>query len=520
MEFDTVIVGSGAAGIAAALELEHSGTAIIDVGNIASSPFHPETLSDAKRSGELEELLGSNWEMLANLDSPKIHSKLRASQMRYVHSGVPFSVTDESKSIVNSGRGSYARGGFANAWGAQVYRYTQSDLDALGDWPVMASELEPYYNRLEAHMGVSGLVDDLSSFFGGAEKLLAPSPIIPSASRLLSLYQRKKDKVNKSGLLLGRPRLAVLTEDYAGYSAYNFGETEFFNTGHNSIYTPQRTLDELISRGKIKYLPRIRLDGYLEKNGHVELLTSNVDSGENVRIKTNRLLLACGALQTARLVMLNNRALDASLSVLEHPPTLLPVIMPSSIASELPVISYPIQLAGCFDHAGEKQMLSIYYAGGMLRSDLLPDLPFSMKENLWLLKNILSGLFVVQIWRPSIPHLKNRLKLDVDNEIRLEYPVSPNNHGIQNLLRSFRKIGLYGHERFAQESPVGWGFHFAGTLPMKETPSEFNTDRLGRLWNCKRVHAIDGSVLPSLPAKNLTLTIMANAARIAASLPK
>jgi len=37
----------------------------------------------------------------------------------------------------------------------------------------------------------------------------------------------------------------------------------------------------------------------------------------------------------------------------------------------------------------------------------------------------------------------------------------------------------------------------------------------GRLWNSKRVRVIDGSVLPSLPAKNHTLTLMANAARIA-----
>jgi len=217
---------------------------------------------------------------------------------------------------------------------------------------------------------------------------------------------------------------------------------------------------------------------------------------------------------------LNNGCVNRSLPVLEHPPALLPVIMPRSLAKPLATKSFPIQLAGCFDYHGEKQMVSVYYAGGMLRSDLLFDFPFSLNDNLWLLNNILPGLFVLQIWRPSLPHPRNRFRLDDAGEIVLEYPIRPSNVGIESLLNAMRVMGVYGHKHFTQESPVGWGFHFAGSLPMSHRPNEFETNEYCQLWNCKRVYVIDGAVLPSLPAKNLTLTIMANAARIAAHLSK
>ena len=63
--------------------------------------------------------------------------------------------------------------------------------------------------------------------------------------------------------------------------------------------------------------------------------------------------------------------------------------------------------------------------------------------------------------------------------------------------------------------PPTWGYHHAGTLPMSLEPGLLQTHTDGRLWKYKRIRVIDGSVLPSLPAKNHSLTLMANSARIA-----
>ena len=52
-------------------------------------------------------------------------------------------------------------------------------------------------------------------------------------------------------------------------------------------------------------------------------------------------------------------------------------------------------------------------------------------------------------------------------------------------------------------------------MPMERVKTkEISTDLLGRPNNLKRIHCIDASILPSIPATTITLTIMANAYRI------
>ena len=62
---------------------------------------------------------------------------------------------------------------------------------------------------------------------------------------------------------------------------------------------------------------------------------------------------------------------------------------------------------------------------------------------------------------------------------------------------------------------AGHSYHSGGTMPMERIKTkEVSTDLLGRPNNLKRIHCIDASILPSIPATTITLTIMANAYRI------
>jgi choline dehydrogenase-like flavoprotein len=63
--------------------------------------------------------------------------------------------------------------------------------------------------------------------------------------------------------------------------------------------------------------------------------------------------------------------------------------------------------------------------------------------------------------------------------------------------------------------PVGSSFHAGGTLPMRATPRALETVRLGRSPGLSRVHVVDASVLPSIPATTMTYSVMANAHPIA-----
>jgi hypothetical protein len=74
--------------------------------------------------------------------------------------------------------------------------------------------------------------------------------------------------------------------------------------------------------------------------------------------------------------------------------------------------------------------------------------------------------------------------------------------------------------------PVGWrlvapgeGNHVGACLPMGGLDGDLSSDFLGRPSGFARVHAIDASVFPSVPATTMLLLSMANADRIAREAP-
>ena len=85
----------------------------------------------------------------------------------------------------------------------------------------------------------------------------------------------------------------------------------------------------------------------------------------------------------------------------------------------------------------------------------------------------------------------------------------------QRLAQAARLTGMVALTPLARLNPLGSSFHCGGTFPMRETPEEGETDVLGRPAGYRRVHLIDASVFPTIPASTITFSVMANAHRIA-----
>jgi choline dehydrogenase-like flavoprotein len=83
------------------------------------------------------------------------------------------------------------------------------------------------------------------------------------------------------------------------------------------------------------------------------------------------------------------------------------------------------------------------------------------------------------------------------------------------LKRNRRNLGASPIRAALRVGPPGSGVHVGGSFPMRVRPSGLESDVLGRPVGFERVHAVDATVFPTVPAAPPTLTIMANALRIA-----
>ena len=90
---------------------------------------------------------------------------------------------------------------------------------------------------------------------------------------------------------------------------------------------------------------------------------------------------------------------------------------------------------------------------------------------------------------------------------------------LHDLVRAMLKVApaldLWPVAPMISVSPAAKSYHFGASFPHGSTRSARTTDRTGRLAAWDRIHLVDASVFSEVPATTFTLTIMANAHRIA-----
>jgi hypothetical protein len=87
---------------------------------------------------------------------------------------------------------------------------------------------------------------------------------------------------------------------------------------------------------------------------------------------------------------------------------------------------------------------------------------------------------------------------------------------VAKLLRASPALDMYPVLPMLRLAAGGKSYHWGGSFPHQaQRNGALSSDRLGRVGPWERVHAVDASVFPTVPAMTFTLTIMANAHRIA-----
>lgn len=514
---NVIIVGSGAAGTFAAYTLRRKGVLVLDVGRAAPASALAENFYALKRDPRgvdlFAELIGAHFESLHNVFHPYLSPKLKAPRMKFITEDAERLSPVDAKNF--DAVMSFAAGGLANAWGAGLYRYTDQDL---ADFPIGAADLEPFYDAITEKIGISGCDDDLSGFFGPARGLQPPLKIDVNGAAFLRRYARRRGKLNRAGFYAGRPRLAVLTRDHDGRHAYRYDALEFFRPNNPAVYTPAFTLNEMIERGEIAYERGVLVERYAETESDVTVRTRDVATGATREFQAKRLILAAGALNTAKIVLRSNGDTTTRLPLLDNAISYVPLLDPWRIGAALePEFFAAAMLNAVYAgplHPAAIQM-TLYGAAGTLRSDFLFDFPLAARGNLAAAKYVTPALLIAQLFYPDRPAPANYLRLAESGRLELAYETKPLGALEARLLALFRRMGYFGSARLCKYLAPGNSFHYAGGLPMKQQPGRYETEISGRLAGTRAVYIADAANFPALPSKNHTFTMMANAMRVA-----
>jgi choline dehydrogenase-like flavoprotein len=515
---DFVVVGSGPSGTFAARQLRGRDVLVLDVGHRGQPGGLTANLYDVRQAppsgvNAFDELIGSRFESLHNVFHSYTSPKLKGPRMRFVTRGAaewsPVASGDVDHVI------SLAAGGMANVWGAGLYPFSDDDL---AGYPIGLAELLPYYDAVVAHVGVSGADDDLSQFFGPARGLQPPVELPAIGRDILARYERRRAGLNREGLYIGRPRLAVLTQSHDGRPAYKYEALEFFRPNDPAVYNPAYTLDAMIRAGEVRYRDGVLVERYVETGDFVTVHARECATGEALTFTGRRLILAAGTLNTSRIVLRSSEDYTSELPLLDTPLTYIPLVDPLRVGGALDKFAYSAAMLSAVykgQHARRTLQVTLYAVLGTLRSDYLFDFPLSIRGNLAAAKYLTPALVIAQVTYPD-EHASIRLRLRDDGALELRGTGASRPDVEPHLLRLFRRIGYFGAVSLCRRLKPGSSYRFAGTLPMTESPaSRYETDRTGLLHGTRAVYVADAATFSPLPAKNHSFTMMANAMRVA-----
>ena len=156
---------------------------------------------------------------------------------------------------------------------------------------------------------------------------------------------------------------------------------------------------------------------------------------------------------------------------------------------------------------------------------IVQKLPLDLRTALRLFGNVHAALGVVNINLHDTRRAGNTVRLDRsagDDSARLvvhyEPPPGENDRiaaAVKEVKRALRDLNCFVPPGMMQVRPMGASVHYAGALPMSRDTSPWTTSVHGQVNDFDNLFIADGTTFPFLPAKNVTFTLMANAARIA-----
>jgi choline dehydrogenase-like flavoprotein len=520
------VIGSGPAGVAAAAALLARG--------------QPVTMLDA--GGELESEIQADVERLAAEPHERWTSadleRLKGARLRYNSEGAPLKLAfssdfpyrdvDELQPVDVVGVDAYrafAAGGLSVLWGASILPFSETDLEG---WPIGLAEMRRHYASAVALTGIAGADDALASVY---PLYATPSelPVSEQARFVMGQAAAHAGALERQRILVGRARLAVSQPSPAGHACIACGMC-LYGCPFGLIYSARSTLRTLTANNAFTYVPDVIVRRVAEQRGRISIEAIARVTRQPKMFEATRVYLAAGAFGSTAILLASMPA-PASVLLRQSDHFLLPLLLRGfrghPAAERLHTLSQVFVeiLAGAVSTHGVHLQLYTY-------SDFYQRMAH---DRLGWLYPLAAPLIVRLIERAAV--MKGYLHSDDSAAIRVTLVARPNGPSLRAeavpsprsraivdavttlITRNGAALGVSPVRLGRRIGLPGSGVHVGGSFPMRQQPREFESDRLGRPTGFERLHVVDATTFPTLPAAPPTLTIMANAIRIASETP-
>jgi len=308
---------------------------------------------------------------------------------------------------------------------------------------------------------------------------------------------------------------------------------EFYSDAGLSAWRPW------IAVQRLQQSPRFRYEGgfvvtHIEESPETAGVRAiDVQGGAPRSFSARRVVLAAGALGTARIVLRSQSAGTGATAtpLLCNPYTYFPCIVPSRLGAPMRKENISLcQLALFHDADGTQRdvaMAFVYTYRALMMFRIIQQVPLDLQSARTLFRYAMPSVVIVGIHHPHRSNPRNSLHLEADaasptgdrmvGHFELD---AAERRAVRARERAYaavlRSLGAIAVKRI--DPGLGSSIHYAGTVPIGASGA-IGMDVSGRLNGRQRVYVADGSGFTYLPAKGLTLSLMANAHRVAAQLP-
>lgn len=516
---EDVVIGSGPAGVSAAWALLGQGRQVVmlDVGEQQAE--ESRRLRDKLAETEPSQWQAADMESYRRTTREQEDDAVRPLGSDFIfRDPVGFFRANEPGPSIGI-RPSFARGGLSNGWGSSILPFRAEDLSG---WPAGAADLGDHYLALARFMPMAGKPDDLAELFPMLPiRENTALPLTRQAEMLLSRMEKKREALRSSGIHFGRARHAVRPDcRLCGMCLHG--------CPYGLIYNASQTLDELLRSPGFSYRDGQYVLRIEEQEDRVRLQVRDLAGGRVMPVEARRVYVAGGVLSSTRLLMESLGLEDTPATLKDSQQFFLPMLHSWQPASD-PSAGENNSLVQLFvelldpGETGKTAHAQLYTFNDLYAVDMRKRFGPLAHFSAPLIDRLSKRLIVAQgfLHSDDSPEIELRLNREGSKTfLSMEERPNPGTRSTvrrakDKLAKLARMTGMLPLTPLLRLGIAGSSFHCGSTFPMRARPEGMESDALGRPAGLKRTFVVDASVLPTIPATTITLSVMANAFRIA-----